>query len=309
MLPWYRLLSYDGELLGKDNSAGVAVGYSGMNRVINPVILKLRNLGALLLSGLVPALVNCVSPENPQFPVREIIQPPPGMVVIASYGRSFQQGAADSLARSDERPVFSNVFAHDFGIDTAEVTIAEYQRVTGRVPVQYGSAESYDKNLPVCYVTWFDAVLYCNRKSVLDGFDTVYNYLTIDTTSWGSCCGIRGLTTDFSAWGYRLPTEGEWEFAAHGGSAGRYPWGDRSEDATAVRYAWYDFNSDNFPHPVAGLTKNGYGLYDVAGNAAEWVNDFKGAYPSGKTIDFIGARASPGDYRPVKGGGFSKYPR
>jgi formylglycine-generating enzyme required for sulfatase activity len=66
--------------------------------------------------------------------------------------------------------------------------------------------------------------------------------------------------------GGRLPTEAEWEYAARAGTAGRY------YDALAS-IAWYEGNSDDRAHPVAGKRANAFGVYDMLGNVYEWVLD------------------------------------
>jgi formylglycine-generating enzyme required for sulfatase activity len=68
---------------------------------------------------------------------------------------------------------------------------------------------------------------------------------------------------------YRLPTEAEWEYATRASTTGNYAWGD--EDAG--NYAWFSNNSNAQTHPVGEKKPNGFGLYDVAGNVWEWVQD------------------------------------
>jgi len=106
---------------------------------------------------------------------------------------------------------------------------------------------------------------------------------------------------DYCQWaGGRLPTEAEWEYAARGGKEGLdYPAGDKI-DAKQAR-----FNVALGPVAVGKFPANGYGLYEMAGNVAEWTADwFDGAYYSrGENADPKGP--GTGEYRVIRGGAWS----
>lgn len=65
----------------------------------------------------------------------------------------------------------------------------------------------------------------------------------------------------------RVPFEAEWEYAGRAGTATHHYWGEEIDD----RYLWYFNNTDQKPQPVAGKRPNAWGLYDMEGNAMEWV--------------------------------------
>jgi formylglycine-generating enzyme required for sulfatase activity len=70
---------------------------------------------------------------------------------------------------------------------------------------------------------------------------------------------------------YRLPTEAEWEYACRGGTASEF--GSAADESALAEHAWSRANADDHPHPVGKRQANGFGLFDMNGNLAEWVLD------------------------------------
>ena len=175
-----------------------------------------------------------------------------------------------------------------FSMATTEVTQKVYELVMKELPKQ---SKEGDKRA-VSNVNWFRAALFCNAFSKLAGLDTAYVYKSIIGDSV-----LVDLTIDYSAIAVRLPTENEWEVAARGGTTTTYYW----DVDVASKYAYYGQTSG--PDEVAKKLPNEFGLYDMAGNVAEWVNDWYDAYPKNKSDNYTGPES--GDYRVVRGGGWS----
>ncbi len=209
---------------------------------------------------------------------------PRGMVFVK--GGSFQMGSTSG--DSDEKPVHT-VRVGDFYIGKYEVTQKQWKEVMGNNP-------SYFKgdNLPVEQVSWYDAVEFCNKKSRQEGLMTCYS---------GSG---KNTKCDFSANGYRLPTEAEWEYAAVARTSGSYKYsGSGSNNINEV--AWYSKNSGSKTHPVGKKQPNELGIYDMSGNVWEWCWDWydENYYSNSPKNNPKGPKS--GTYRILRGGSWSSY--
>ncbi len=181
-------------------------------------------------------------------------------------------------------------FSYDFYIAAHEVTQGEYFRVTG-VPFAEGK-----ENFPVANVTFYDAVLYANALSLSMKLDTVYEWTSKALDADGKCTYLDGFRTDYSANGYRLPTEAEWVYAAKSG------WNPKS-------FGWNSENSDYASREVCTIGKNSNGICDMAGNVLEWTGDWMSGLGDTVVTDFVGGNA-PNSLNEiiVKGGSFRNAP-
>jgi len=157
----------------------------------------------------------------------------------------------DGECQSDERPPHK-VWVSEFWMDKTEVTVAEYKKC---VDIGY-CQEHFDDE--ACFVYHEGNWIQGRVQEPFRGEDQP------------AVCVDWSQAKSYCEWvGKRLPTEAEWEKAARGGAPGA-----RYGDLDAI--AWYDQNSGGATHPVGKKQPNGYGLYDMLGNAWEWCSDWYG---------------------------------
>ena len=160
---------------------------------------------------------------------------------------------------------------------------------------------------PVVNVSWYDAAKWCNALSEMEGFEPVYVLDAISQTPFRTG-ELEQVCTRWDSSGWRLPSEQEWELAARGGlPSNDYPWASTStfyEENISPSQACYRAGGTL---PVESFAANGFGLYDMAGNVAEWCGDVY--YATNDVSLPHGPAASPlAAARSVRGGSWRSGP-
>ena len=228
-----------------------------------------------------PELASAPAPEE-IFRFRDCPNCPEMVVIPAGQ---FRMGDLNGGGEAYEKPVHEVRIAKPFAMGRYEVTYAEYDRyvqATGsRQNPYYGEDALNYPNYPIVHVSWQDVQGY-----------------------------VRWLSQETGK-PYRLPSEAEWEYAARAGSTTKYFWGNSPSGRHANAGENNGWPSDGYEYmaPTGSLQPNQFGLYDMSGNAWEWVEDCWHDNYQGAPVDGS-AWVSGGDCsgRVVRGGSFVDIP-
>lgn len=263
-------------------------------RTFNWVVTEATGTHSLVVTGLTsdgqdvksPAISVRICPAASQL----------NQMILVSGG-SFQMGLTKRSKATH------TVTLDSFYIGKHEVTQKEWLKVMSSNP----SLHSDDISCPVENITWYDVLVFCNRLSLEENLEPCYTINgSQNPDSWGNIPEGQDSVWDsascnWSAKGYRMATEAEWEFVARGGrhSAGYKYSGSDSIDIVA----WYIPNSNAKTHPAEMKSSNELGLYDLSGNVWEWCWDWYGHYSTTPQTNPHGV--STGYNRVLRGGSFA----
>jgi formylglycine-generating enzyme required for sulfatase activity len=275
--------------------------------------------GKTAVRSVVPVPESQPVPAEPEQVLLKINtrQAPEGFSLIPAG--EFQMG--DALDGMKDAPVHT-VQVSAFYMGQYEVTKALWDKVRTwalqngytrwwhTLPIGEAKAAQH----PVYSIDWYATVKWCNARSEMEGLTPCYS-AGGKTYRTGM---VNAVACNWSANGYRLPTEAEWEKAARGGLCGkRFPWGDMISHDQAnfknVGKETYQTGSTSYHPtymtvfgsytlPVGSFAANGYGLHDMVGNVWEWCWDFYGSYPLASQANPRGATSD--FFRVFRGGGW-----
>ena len=239
----------------------------------------------------------------------EEIQPVPEGFVLVEAG-SFQMGS--NKGYSNNKPVHEVTITKPFYMGEYEVTQAEYEVYCSYGSSSPSSSRGEGDNYPAYYVSWYVALVYCNKRSIAEGLTPCYSIDgSTDPEEWGEIPTAwddplrdtwDAVECVWNADGYRLPTEAEWEYAARAGdnTVDSLTYSGTSDVNELEKYAWY---LDSTTHEVGKKEANAFGLYDMSGNVWEWCwNWFTDSYDTTTEGGSDPIGASWGDFRVGRGG-------
>jgi formylglycine-generating enzyme required for sulfatase activity len=232
---------------------------------------------------------------------------------------TFTQGSPSDEPCSWETQ-FTHTLTRNLAVMATEVTQGMWAALKAeQSTLPANSSEHGGADHPVEQVTWYEAVLFANLLSVQQGLTRCYYTDAGFTTPVTASNYTTGpFYCNFNANGFRLPTEGEWEYFCRAGTTmpfwiaePNYNDGNCNTCASGSLPSLESavvFCADNPGSTADAGTKlpNPWGLYDTHGNVYEWCWDWMSSYPAGSATSYTGPES--GSYRILRGGGWSSNP-
>ena len=240
-------------------------------------------------------------------------------------GGTFMMGSPDSEAGREKEDRFKllkemglgyyvyseqqhKVTVSSFYMSKYQVTQKEYKDIMGNNPSFF-----VGDNLPVESVSWYDAIEYCNKRSIKEKLTPAYTIVKDkkDPNNESGYDDVKWIVAwNKKANGYRLPTEAEWEYACRAGTTTPFSTGNNitTDQANYDGNRPYNNNAEGVYRekttPVGTLRSNPWGLYDMHGNVYEWCWDWGEDYSKADQTNPDGAVS--GSFRVVRGGSWSR---
>ncbi|MBO4544775.1 MAG: SUMF1/EgtB/PvdO family nonheme iron enzyme, partial [Verrucomicrobia bacterium] len=199
---------------------------------------------------------------------------------------TFMMGSPENeFGRFTDEDLHQVTLTKGYWVGKYEVTQAQYEAILG-ASANYSKFK--DPSRPVECIFWSEATNFCAKLTEIE----------------------RAAGRLPEGYEYSLPTEAQWEYACRAGTttglySGKENTSTRGVCPNVDEIAWYDQNSGSQTHVVGQKLPNAWGLYDMAGNVAEWCLDWKGAYPGQAVTDPTGPET--GTFRVVRGGDWDNY--